>query len=281
MARVFAAVFLLSYLVAHATAQAQPAPGTAAPQITASPVKPATRKLAPKARIAGKPPGPAENGPCQIGVIPAIGNQFVVQKVGIMVFGNEHTEVPIDAWGLDELGVARVRAAAAPGTAVRRIAYSKGAFAAYDEPPAALFRNPRDDLTAVVRRIAANASCERYVVFTRFTGRLEGTNQTLDGVGVLHHGAGLLSRTSLFANIQVTVFDGQTFAIQKSPFANLGSILAGTFSRMTPDPVAELDNASFPEPATEAANSALLRDRTRALLTANLDKTLPAYLKGE
>jgi hypothetical protein len=278
MVRTFAAAAILLWLASFAWAQTQPGPTAAAPLTKLAVKKPA----AAKAKAATKPPAPAESGPCQIGVIPAIGDQFVVQKVGLMVFGNDHTEVPIGAWNLDELVVARVRAAAAPGIAVRRIAYPKGAFEPYDNPAPALFRDPRDDLTAIVKQIATNASCNRYVVVTKFTGKLDGTNQTLRGIGILHHGTGFLSHTALFANVQVTVFDGQTFAIGKNPNANLGSILAGTFARMTTrDPLTELDNASFPEPAAEATNSAMLRDHVRALLSSNLDKTLPAFLKEE
>ena len=165
--------------------------------------KPAVKKQAPKTKTAMKPPGPAENGRCRLGVIPALGDQFVVQKVGLTVFGNERTEVPID-WSLNDLVVARVRAAAAPGAAVRRLAYAKGAFEPYYHPPAQLFRNARDDLTAIVRQIAANANCERYVVVATFAGTLPGTNQTLSGIGVLNHGTSLFSRTSLFTNFSVT-----------------------------------------------------------------------------
>jgi hypothetical protein len=204
----------------------------------------------------------------------------VVQKVGLTVFGNEYAEVPIDAWGLDDLVVARVRAAAALGSGVRKIVYPKAAFAPYDHPAPALFRNAQDDLTAIIRQIAANAGCERYVVVTKFTGQVDGTNQTHRGIGVLNRGTSLLSYTSLFADVQVTIFDGQTFAIHKKPF-NLGSVLAGSFSRMTQDPLTKLDNAAFPEPATDATASATLRDSTRALLAATLDKTLPAVLKEE
>jgi hypothetical protein len=50
---------------------------------------------------------------------------------------------------------------------------------------------------------------------------------------------------------------------------------------MTQDPLTQLDNATFPEPATDAAASATLRDRARALLVARLDKTLPEFLKEE
>jgi hypothetical protein len=279
MVRFIAVVVVLSCLAASTGAQAQLAPGTAATQTGAPALKPAVKKPGPKNKITAKPPGPVENGPCQIGVISAIGDQFAVQKIGLTIFGNEYSEVPIDAWALDELVVGRVRAAAAPGTAVRRIAYPKGAFTAFDKPPPQLFRNVGDELATLVQQIAANASCERYVVVTKLTGKLDGTNQTLRGIGVFNHGTSLFSHSGLFANIQVTVFDGQTIALHKAPAVDLGSILAGGLARMTRDPLTTLDNALFPESAAAAANSATLRDRTRALLAANLDKTLPAYLK--
>jgi hypothetical protein len=279
MIRIIAVVCMLSFLAGSpAWAQAQSAPATTPAGTPA--IKPAVKKTAPKAKTAvTPPPKPIENGPCQLGVIPAIGDQFAVQKVGLAIFGNELTEVPIDGWTLDELVVARVRAAA-PGLAVRRIAYPKGTFETYDHPAPSLFRNSQDDLTAIVRQIAASASCERYVVVTKLSGQLDGTNQILRGVGVLNRGTSILSHTSLFANIQITVFDGRTFAIHKIRI-DLGSILAGTFSRMTRDPLGELDNDAFPEPATEAVNRAILRDHTRALVTAKLDKALPAYLNEE
>src|SRR6266850_916818 len=117
MIRTFFVVLVLSCLAASASAQTQPAAVAPTTQATPPSTRPAVKKPAPKAKTTAKPPAPAESGPCKIGVIPVIGDQFVVQKVGLMVFGNEHTEVPIGAWGLDDLVVARVRAAA-PGTAV-------------------------------------------------------------------------------------------------------------------------------------------------------------------
>jgi hypothetical protein len=280
MVRSFAVALALSCLAGSAWAQAQTAPGTPATQPGMPASKPAVKKQPPKTKTTAKPPVPADNGPCQLGVIPALGDQFVVQKVGLMVFGNDRTEVPVN-WGFDDLVVARVRAAAAPGTVVRRLTYAKGAFEPYYNPPTRLFRNSRDDLTAIVRQIAGNASCERYVVVVTFEGTLPGTNQILSGVGVLNHGTSLFSRTMLFTNLSVLVFDGQTFAIHKNPFATFESALARVLQPEKPNPLIELDNASFPEPAAEAANSAILRDRVRALLTAKLDKALPAYLKEE
>jgi hypothetical protein len=276
MIRTIAVVCVLSFLAGSPTwVQAQSTPAT-----TATPaIKPAVKRAAPKAKTAATPPKPTENGPCQLGVIPVIGDEFAVQKIGLTVFGNELTEVPIDGWALDDLVVARVRAAA-PGISVRRIAYAKGAFESYDHPAPSLFRSAGNDLTAIVRQITANTRCERYIVVTKLSGQMSGTNQILRGIGVVNQGTSLLSRTTLFANIQTTVFDGQTFDIHKVRFG-LGSILTGTFAHMTGDPLSELDNAAFPEPATQAINSAILRDHTRTLVAARLDKALPVYLKVE
>lgn len=275
---VSAAIFLFCFPISS-FAQAQPAPGTTT-QSAPAVAKPASKKSAPKAKAATKLPGPGESGPCQIGVISAIGEKFAVQKVGLTVFGNELTEVPIDAWRLDDFVVARVRAAT-PRMNVRKVAYARGAFEPYYNPPTKLFRNGNDDLTAVVRLIAGGSNCARYFVFTTYTGQLEGSNQALPGIGVLNRGTSLLSHTSLFANISLRVFDGQSFAIARNPFANLGSILAGTFASMTQDPLTKLANEDFPASPADAVNNPTLRDHTRALLTARLDKTLPAYLKQE
>jgi hypothetical protein len=280
MVRVFVAACALSCLAASAWAQGQPAPSAAAtPSATA--VKPVVKKPAPKAKTSAKPPAPVASGPCQIGVISAVGDEFVVQKVGLTLFNNDYAEVPIEAWGLDDLVVARVRAAIAPGTVVQRISYPKGSFAPYDHPASGLFRNPRGDLTTIVQQIAGNSGCGRYVVVTKIDTQVDGTNQSHRGIGVLNRGigSGVLSNTSLFASINVWVMDGQTFAIRKRPI-DFGAILAGSL-RMTQDPLTKLENDAFPEPAAAAAASATLRDHTRALLTAVLDKNLAASLKEE
>jgi hypothetical protein len=272
MLRFFAVGVVFSCLASFACAQTQPVPA-------ASAAKPDLPKPAQDGNKVRKQTARAESGRCQIGVIAAVGDRFAVQKVGLTVFNNDYAEVPIEAWGLDELVVARVRAAA-PGTSVRRIAYPKGAFTTYDNPAPALFRNSREELAAIVKQLAGNASCDRYFVFTKFSGKLDGTNQTLRGIGVVNFGSRLISHTSLFANVGVTVLDGRSFAIAERPALNLGLILERSL-RLTRDPLTVLDNASFPDPATLVPNSATLRDRTRALLTAKLDQTLPAYLRPE
>lgn len=273
----FIFALLLSCSPSGLSAQTPPASGPAATQ-SAPGSKPAVRKSAPKTKTGAKTPATAaESGPCQMGVIAAIGTRLTVQAIGLTVFGNEEAQVPVDSWGFDDLAVARVRAAL-PGVNVRRIAYASGAFDPYYDPAPKLFRKPGAELPAIVQQVAANSGCSRYVVIARFAGTLPGTNQTLQGVGIYKRGIGdLISHNFLFANVQVTVFDGQTFEVQKNPSLSVGSVLAAAFTDER-GPVLS-DEIPFPAPAAQAANNVALRDGMRALLTKRLDKTLAGYFK--
>jgi len=203
----------------------------------------------------------------------------VIQKVGLTVFGNEYSEVPIDSWGLDELAVARVRSAAGAGTSIRRIAYAAGSFEPYYHPASRLFRDPRGDLTTIIPQIAANSGCTRYVVITKFEGRLDGTNQTLNGVGILNR-VKLFNRNALFANIHITVFDGKTFAVRKDPFATVGAVINAAFAKLGGDDnLRVLDDFELPESPEETVHNARLRDGARGMIAEQLDRKLPEYLK--
>jgi hypothetical protein len=272
----FIFALLLSCSPSGVSAQTPPAPGSTATQ-GAPGTKPAVKKSAPKTKTGAKAPAAAaESGPCQMGVIAAVGTHFTVQTIGLTVFGNEEAQVPVDGWGLDDLAVARVRAALT-GVNVRRIAYASSAFDPYYDPAPKLFRKPAAELPAIVQQVAANSGCGRYVVITRFTGTFPGTNQTMQGVGILKRGIGdLIGHNYLFANVQVTVFDGQTFEIQKNPSLSVGTLLAAAFFEERGPVLTEIP---FPAPAAEAAKSAALRDGARALLAKRLDKTLAGYFK--
>jgi hypothetical protein len=281
MVRSLAVAAVLSCLAAPAWAQAQPAASAAATTAT-SVVKPPAKRHAPRPPADAKPHAQAPSGRC-LGVIPAAGDRFMVKKIGLTVFGNETKIAPIEAWGLDDLIVARVRVAAGAGVPVLRLAYPKDAFEPYYDPQSKPFRNSWGQLnswgplTAIVRRIAAGTNCRRYVVVTGLPGAYSRTNETLSGVGVFQ--ASLFKKTYLFAYIHVTVFDGENFAIRKNPYATIQSRLTEALLVPRKDFNLEIDSTLFPLSAAEAANSTTLRDGARAVLTERLDDLLPAFLK--
>ena len=93
------ALWLALALAQPALAQTAP---TAAPNPSPtkpSPAKPVPAKPAAKKPEPPKPDAAAQSGPCGIGVIPHIGESFLLQSFGITVFGNELKKVPIEFVG--------------------------------------------------------------------------------------------------------------------------------------------------------------------------------------
>jgi hypothetical protein len=246
-----------------------------------APAKPIAKKPAAKAKPAAKSDVAAPSGPCSLGVISAIGDRFAVQKFGITVFENEESFVPIEDWGLDDLVMARARAATGNDPSVRKITYPKGAFELYFNPKSRLLRDPGERLPAIVQSLTASAHCDRYLVVTRIRAEEPGTHLQLDGIGAYNRGLGSLLRHShLFANFEINVLDGRTYENLNRAFAGVGARLSQGM-RLTEDPLNRLDNAQFPEPPSSAAGSAALRERTRELVAARLDQALPDYLKQQ
>ncbi|WKA28680.1 hypothetical protein [Bradyrhizobium roseum] len=273
-----AAAILVSCFTAAGWAQTPSA--TDAPAAT-PPAKPVAKKATPKAKAAAKQPVVAETGPCRLGVISAVGDRFAVQKFGLTVFETEESEATVDGWGLDDLVVARVRAATNNDPTVKRIAFPKGAFQPFYNPSSRFLPDPREGLPAIVRNITPAAKCDRYLVVTRSKGQVPGTNLILDGVGAYNRGIGSVLRHShLFANIALSMLDGITYERVNRPFAGVGARLAAGL-RITEDPLTKLDNSLFPESTAAVPGSTALRERTRTLIAANLDQVLPDYLKND
>jgi hypothetical protein len=272
-------------VVLFALAVVQPAVAQIAPTPAPkpSPAKPALKKPAPPKPDAGAPAAAAtaaQHGPC-IGVIPHIGDRFVVQTIGLGMFGNELKEVPIESWGLDDLVVARVRAAAGTRFAVRRIAYPANAFEPYDHPPRRLFRDAEKDLKSVVQAIAGAGGCERYIVVVKDTNADRVTNQSFAGIGIFSRSGG---DVHLFALTALSVFDGHTFEVLEkrvgSPVEEKLGSNPTLYDLMRTNPMrganVPLNDFSWP-PAPDAVTG--LRGATRASLAESLDKTLPELLE--
>lgn len=279
-ARAFIVVFLLACTNGLVRAQDGSTPTAGARRSATSAVKPSARRAAPDSRIATRQAASPAVGPCQIGIIPALGNRLSLQHVGLTVFGNELTDVPIEAWGLDDIVVARIRAAAGGGTPVKRIAYAKGAFDSLYRLQKQGVRDGREELPAVVRQIAANSNCDRYVVVTTSIGPIPGTNQTAVGLGLFTNWAnGVTGRGALFAFVQIAVLDGRNFTLHDDPSRSLGAKLADSLSFFAKEKsFQQVEYIEAPASPEATAGDARLRDGMRALLTEKLDKMLPTYL---
>ena len=218
-----------------------------------------------------------DSGPCDTGVIAALGDVFTVQKNGITRLGDDDAEVPV-SWGFDDLVYARA-VAAAGGTAVRRIAVPRGAFDAFYQSDRVTADNAM--LPAIVKRVAGTTHCARYLVVTRRAGREPSTYDTVLGIGVINRGEGFGRYTHVFIMIDIQLYDGATFD-KREPAASSGSLLSRLSTGIGPPSRAgDVDNANFPATPADAAGNTVLRDMARSMLKFRLDQRLPAYFSHE
>ena len=280
MIRVFAVSLVrvslvLSCFTVCAFAQTPPVPG-ATPQAGAPPARPAAKKTSPKAKAAVRPPAVKEHGPCKLGVISAIGDRFSVQKFGVTVFETEENEVPVD-WGFDDLVAARVRAATGADPMVHRTRLSQGRVRAL--LPSNITIAARSSRGPAGDRPEHHVGCELRTLSRRHQVQGAIAEHQSDARRRRRIQSGPRNHPQAFAicspTLRSLVLDGRTYERIRSPFANFGTRFAESM-RLTEDPLTKLDNSFFPEPAAAVATNVTLRDRTRALIAAKLDQTLPA-----
>ncbi|CAL74031.1 conserved hypothetical protein; putative signal peptide [Bradyrhizobium sp. ORS 278] len=261
------ALFQLS--VTPTNVLAQSAPSTAA------------TKAAPRAGAATAKSGrPAtttrESGPCDTGLISAVGDVFAVQDSGIASLGGDFKQVPV-AWGFDDLIYARAKAAG--GDNVRRIAVPKGAFDPLYQSQSAPEAN--DIFPAIVKKVAGSAGCARYLVVLRASGREPSTYDTVSGIGVVSRVAGLVRYTHVFVMIGLQLFDGTTFEKLKPPPSSKTFMSRLTSGMGPPSHAGDVDNSAFPAKPEDAASNTVLRDMARSMLRFRLDQALPDYFARE
>src|SRR5690349_8234175 len=91
----------------------------------------------------------------RVAVMSAVGDKFTVRKIGVMGFGNDAKEFPVDAWGIDQLVVSKVRSVLARRFEVRPVAYNKSAF--LNARNESIFPNAARDQDAIAAGVRAQA----------------------------------------------------------------------------------------------------------------------------
>jgi hypothetical protein len=221
-------------------------------------------------------PNAAENSKC-IAVLSAIGENLVLKKIGITVFGNEETTAPIDSWHIDDLVVSKISGFLAKRWTVRRIDYPKGTFAFLEEQHS-LFHNVGDDVVGALRRLTSSAPCDYYVVVLKTGHVLFNTNQTVYGLGILETSALLTPSDHIHALFKITVYDGRTFAPlgAKSAFLGGRTFIDEITQINIHGPFRAVDRSWWPQ--SDAGQSSKLRDGIRLLISQGLDATMPEIL---
>ena len=218
------------------------------------------------------PAPPVTTGGRCIGVMSIVGHTFQLRKVGIMVFGNEEQNVPVNWSGIDDLFVSRITAYLGRQLSVRRLHYSKSAVAAWEAPgeynP---FRRRDNELKDIVRTAAASHRCDHHVVVLRAAQKVVG-DQLVTGLGILQQGVPVTNTTTVYALAAIHVLDGKTFDYLRQTRVSRDDLVVSLFTGGGMS--RKVDPSWWPDPS-QVSQNAKLRDAVRALLEPALNAALP------
>lgn len=192
-----------------------------------------------------------------VGIISAFNDTFHVQKIGLMVFGNDLQEFPIGSWGMDDLVIGKVRALLSKRYDVKPVTYQKAAIASAQGSWGSFGENIRPHIST--------QGLDAYVVLRSNSSQYMNTNQTLSGFGVLDYAD---IHYFLFALYYVRLIDGRDFSELD------GGNSAPPFSGPIRGPHQKVDQSWWPTSLAAASNP-----RLKAGMIDLIDKSLPDTLK--
>ncbi len=203
-----------------------------------------------------------------VGIISAFADRFQVRKLGITVFGNDESEFPVDAWGVDDVMAGKVRGLLGRRFDVRPVTYRRAAFA----------KGSWGGIGALVREGVTPAPVDAYVVITRGFNQLGATNQSVSGLGILETSGGLLhsDRVFVYALYAVSIIDAREFSSK----AITGALMPGEAavdplrSTVMRGPHRQVDQSWWPTSPTAAANQ-----RLKGAVLELIDQSLPNTLQ--
>ena len=196
---------------------------------------------------------------------------FNLQKIGVMVFGNEFKSVPITSWKLDDKIYGKAKAILAKDFLVKNIPTADAAFKSLREP-GGLFRDTAGEQKAIVQKIAGQSACDFVLVVMENASQFGSTNQYVGGLGVLETGSDVFGHfRQIHALTFFYVYDGKSFELLRY---NRGEAEESTLFKAIHGPSQEIDEKLHAS-MQAVADDPKTRDIVWRLLEKSLELTLP------
>ncbi|RZN07088.1 hypothetical protein CWO91_28675 [Bradyrhizobium genosp. SA-3] len=201
-----------------------------------------------------------------VGIVSAIGEEMSLTQAGLTGLGNTGQNVPISAWGLDEMIVQQATRLLSGRFRVQPVNYRRAAFAAIRDSavaPVNLLRS--DPFKELVRSDVNPQGLDAYIVITRAKSKL-GNGRAVEGIGFAEYRTLLANYGLIHALYEIRVIEGKSFdVIEKraaAPLDNTGTMrIAG--------PSGAIDD-TFDGPASS--------ERLRAAIADLITRSLPVTL---
>ena len=131
-------------------------------------------------------------------------------------------------------------------------------------------------LQANVRKLAASANCDMYILVTDAGVPFRGTNQYVSGVGLVEGGGAINpDNVTLFAVTAVHLYDGGTF--ERLLWQRPGFAIGGSIGNVVNAPHRALDRTWWPA-TPQAVHSEKYKAAARALLTESIGAAVPEMM---
>lgn len=217
----------------------------------------------------GAPPKPS--GLPKLGIVSAIGDKFYVRKFGLGVFGNDFKEMPIAAWGIDEMMTAKLRAALASRFDVRPVTYKRAAFAVFPDRSGFLAQHFNPEL---VRTAISPQGLDAYLVVVKAERPYGESRQLVQGLGSAGGNTDVDPIVFVHAYYNIVLVDGRDFKITSQATSEIPGPRKHFWTRdFMSSPVREGGASLYPTSLDAAANAQL-----KAVVVELIDKSLPPTL---
>ena len=149
-----------------------------------------------------------------VGVISAVGDQFVFSKAGLTGFDNASRSVSIAAWALDDFFAEQATAMLSSRFQVKPVSYPRATFADISESPLKPVELISGDrFKKLVKTDVTPQGLDALVVITRAKAEIGAGGRKAEGIGLVTYSTMTESYSAIHALYEIRVVDGKTFDV--------------------------------------------------------------------
>jgi hypothetical protein len=209
---------------------------------------------------------PKSSGLPRLGIVSAIGDKFYARKTGLGFLGNDFKEMPIAAWGIDEMMTAKLRAALSPRFAVRPVTYKRAVFAAFPDRSGFLAQNFRPE---AVREVSPQG-LDAYLVVVKSERSNGGSRPLFQGLGSTEGNTDVDPIMFVHAYYNIFLVDGRDFRIKSQAGSHIPRPYNPFIRDFMSSPARKVDASLWPKTLDAAANP-----RLKGVVVELIDQSLP------
>ena len=149
-----------------------------------------------------------------VGIISAVGDQFVFTKAGLTGFDNASRSVSIASWALDDFFAREATTMLRGRFQVEPVNYPRASFAAITESPLRPVELIRGDrFKKLVETEVTPRGLDALIVITRARADLGAGGRKAEGIGLVTYSTMTESYSAIHALYEIRVVDGKTFDV--------------------------------------------------------------------